>query len=96
NPALYQRLSPYMYSIEGHFDNATITIPLYYLMFLGLLHAITVTAQIAQMAYVTLDESTLYIKGGFLADGSSTDQFYLLNLRQDWETSRIEYKNAAL
>ncbi|KAG0012939.1 hypothetical protein BGZ80_011405 [Entomortierella chlamydospora] len=44
------------------------------------------------MAYVTLDESTLYIKGGYLADGSSTNQFYSLNLRQDWEAINPQWK----
>ncbi|KAF9105711.1 hypothetical protein BGX27_009495 [Mortierella sp. AM989] len=44
------------------------------------------------MAYVTLDESTLYIKGGMRADGSSSNQFYSLDLTKDWDVSNPPWK----
>ncbi|KAF9345633.1 hypothetical protein BGX26_002929, partial [Mortierella sp. AD094] len=44
------------------------------------------------MAYVNFDDSTLYIKGGKVADGSSTNQFFSLDLTQDWNVSNPPWK----
>ncbi|KAF9931283.1 hypothetical protein FBU30_010512 [Linnemannia zychae] len=52
------------------------------------------------MAYTTVNESTLYIQGGF--DGSNSnystrlDQFYALDLRNDWDTSNPSWSQPSV
>ncbi|KAF9423606.1 hypothetical protein BGZ76_003646 [Entomortierella beljakovae] len=56
----------------------------------------SVPEPVTAMAYITLDERTLYIKNGKFRDGSASYDFYSLDLTVDWDASNLPWKSLDL